>query len=173
MTKTIDSKGIFEPYLGPFLGPFLGTFLRRCLPALVMLTLTACSSNEVTTGIVEGKLKPCPESPNCVSSDAEDDAHRVEPFRLKAPPQQVWHGLQNVLAGEPRTRLVAVDERYMHVEVESAVMRFVDDTEFLLLPDEQIIAVRSASRTGYSDLGVNRKRIERIREALRSRDLIE
>ena len=147
--------------------------VARCLPAVVVLTLSACSSNHVTTGIVDGRLSPCPESPNCVSSDATDEKHRVEPLRLKAPPHQAWHGLQNVLAAEPRTRLIFVDERYMHVEVESAVMRFVDDVEFLLLPDEQIIAVRSASRTGHSDLGVNRKRVERIRAALQSRDLIE
>lgn len=145
----------------------------RWLLAAVVLALCACSRNEVTTGIVDGRLSPCPKSPNCVSSDATDEKHRVQPYRLKAAPQQVWHGLQNVLAAEPRTRLIAVNEHYMHVEVESAVMRFVDDTEFLLIPDEQIIAVRSAARTGYSDLGVNRKRIERIREALRSRDLIE
>ena len=147
--------------------------VARHLLALVALTLCACSSNEVTTGIVDGRLSPCPQSPNCVSSDATYEKHRVEPYRLKAPPQQVWHGLQNVLAAEPRTRLVVVDERYMHVEVESAVMRFVDDAEFLLLADEQIIAVRSASRTGYNELGVNRKRVERIRQELRSRDLIE
>lgn len=147
--------------------------IARYLLALVALTLCACSSNEVTTGIVDGRLSPCPRSPNCVSSDATDEKHRIEPYRLKAPPQQVWHGLQDVLAAEPRTRVIAVDERYMHVEVESAIMRFVDDAEFLLIVDEQIIAVRSASRIGYGDLGVNRKRIERIRQALRSRDLIE
>ena len=147
--------------------------VARCLLALVALTLSACSNSQVSTGIVDGRLSPCPESPNCVSSDATDEKHRVEPLRLKASPQQAWHGLQNVLAAEPRTRLIFVDERYMHVEVESAVMRFVDDVEFLLLPDEQVIAVRSASRTGHSDLGVNRKRVERIRAALQSRDLIE
>ena len=147
--------------------------IARNLLALVALTLFACSSNEVTIGIVDGRLSPCPQSPNCVSSDATDEKHRIEPYRLKAPPQQVWHGLRNVLAAEPRTRVIAVDERYMHVEVESAIMRFVDDAEFLLIVDEQIIAVRSASRIGYGDLGVNRKRIERIRQALRSRDLIE
>lgn len=147
--------------------------VARSLPALVALMLAACSTNHVTTGIVDGRLSPCPESPNCVSSDATDEEHRVEPFHLKAPPRQAWHGLQNVLAAEPRTRLIVADERYMHVEIESAVFRFVDDAEFLLLPDEQIIAVRSASRIGYGDLGVNRKRIERIRAALKSRDLID
>lgn len=139
----------------------------------IILFLSACSGNEVTTGIVDGRLAPCPSSPNCVSSDASDERHRVEPYRLKAAPKSAWRGLQNVIAAEPRTRLVSVDERYMHVEFESALMRFIDDTEFLLLPDESIIAVRSASRIGYSDLGVNRERIERIRATLEALGLVE
>ena len=84
-----------------------------------------------------------------------------------------WHGLQNVVAAEERTRLVEVDDSYLHVEVLSAVMRFVDDTEFSLRVSEGIIAVRSAARTGHSDGGVNRKRVERIRQALRARKLVE
>jgi uncharacterized protein (DUF1499 family) len=146
---------------------------KRWLFVSVVLLLAACSGREVTIGIVDGRLAPCPDRPNCVSSDATDEEHRVEPYRLKAAPVPAWHGLQNVLAAEPRTRLITIDERYLHVEVESAVFRFVDDTEFLLRPAEGLIAVRSAARTGYSDFGVNRKRVERIRDALRARNLVE
>lgn len=145
----------------------------RWLLFCAVIVLSGCSSNEVTTGIIDGRLAPCPDRPNCVSSDATDEEHHVAPYRLKAAPQQVWHGLQNVIAAEERTRLVFVDDKYMHVEFESAIMRFVDDTEFQLRPDDGIIAVRSASRVGYGDLGVNRKRIERIRAALEKRGLIE
>lgn len=146
---------------------------RRWLFVFVVIFLSACSGNQVTTGIIDGRLAPCPDRPNCVSSDATDEEHRVEPYRLKVAPEQAWHGLQNVLAAEPRTRLITADDRYLHVEVESAVFRFVDDTEFLLRSDEAIIAVRSAARTGYSDFGVNRKRVERIRAELRARELVE
>jgi len=145
----------------------------KWLSALVVSALTACSSNQVTTGLVDDRFAPCPDSPNCVSSDAADDAHRVEPYRLKAAAQNAWHGLQNVVAAEERIRLVDVNDSYLHVEVHSAVMRFVDDTEFNLRANEGIIAVRSAARTGHSDGGVNRKRVERIREALRARGLVE
>ena len=75
-------------------------------------------------------------------------------------------------AGE-RITIVTVDETYLHAEVRSAIFRFVDDTEFHLRASDGIIAIRSAARTGYGDLGVNRKRIEKIREVLRGRDLIE
>ena len=139
----------------------------------VILPLAACSSNEVTTGIKDNRFTPCPGTPNCVSSDATDEEHRVAPYRLKVAPQQAWHGLQNVIAAQPRKRLVSVDDAYMHVEFISAVFRFVDDVEFHLRSDDGIIAVRSASRTGSNDLGVNRERVENIRDALRKRNLIE
>ena len=140
----------------------------------VILALSACGGNdEVITGIENGRLAPCPDTPNCVSSDATDDKHRVEPYRLKAAPTEAWHGLENLIAAEKRTQLVSVDDTYMHVEFVSAVMRFVDDTEFHLRPGDGIIAVRSASRSGSYDMGVNRKRIEQIREALRARNLVE
>ena len=139
----------------------------------IFFFLAACASNQVTTGLVDSRFAPCPDSPNCVSSDATDEKHRVEPYRLTATAEDAWHGLQNVLAAEERTRLVEVNDSYLHVEVRSAIMRFVDDTEFSLRAGEGIIAVRSAARTGYSDRGVNRKRIERIRQALRARGLVE
>lgn len=149
---------------------------RALIPALLafaVLTAGACASNKVTTGIVDGRLTPCPESPNCVSSDAGDEAHRVEPYRLTATPQQAWRGLQNVVAEQERVTLVTVDDSYLHVEFRSAIFRFVDDTEFQLRAAEGIIAVRSAARIGYGDMGVNRKRVETIREALKKRQLVE
>lgn len=149
---------------------------RALVPVLLgvtLLTISACTSNEVTTGIVDNRLAPCPKSPNCVSSDATDEEHRVEPYRLKATPQQAWHGLQNVVAAQERVTLVTVNDSYLHVEIRSAVFRFVDDLEFQLRASEDIIAVRSAARTGYGDMGVNRKRVETIREELRTRQLVE
>ena len=123
--------------------------------------------------MVDNRLAPCPDKPNCVSSDATDEKHRIEPYRLKASPQDAWHGLQNVVAAEEGMTLIEVNDHYLHIEVRSSVMRFVDDTEFALRPDDGIIAVRSVARTGIGDNGVNRERVERIREALQKRGLIE
>jgi len=122
---------------------------------------------------VNNRLAPCPGKANCVSSDAADDKHRIAPYRLKAAARDAWHGLQDAVAAERRITLIEVSDRYLHVEVRSAVMRFVDDTEFELRIDEGIIAVRSAARTGSSDVGVNRRRLERIRNALQTRGLVE
>ena len=147
--------------------------LLRWPSVAAVVFLAACASSRVTTGFVNNQFAPCPGKPNCVSSDATDEKHRVEPYRLKATAGDAWNGLQNVLAAEERITLIKVSDNYMHVEVRSAVMRFVDDTEFELRPGEGIIAVRSAARTGISDGGVNRKRVERIRKALRTRGLVE
>ena len=122
---------------------------------------------------MNNRFAPCPGKANCVSSDATDDKHRVEPYRLKAAARDAWHGLQDAVAAEKRITLIEVGDSYMHVEVRSAVMRFVDDTEFELRIDEGIIAVRSAARIGSSDGGVNRRRVERIRKALQTRGLVE
>jgi uncharacterized protein (DUF1499 family) len=143
------------------------------LPIYLVLLLSACGSNSVTTGIVDNRLTPCPESPNCVSSDASDEVHRVEPYKLKAAPEEAWRSLRDVVEAQKRVTVITADDAYLHVEVRSAIFRFVDDAEFHLRPDDGIIAVRSAARVGHGDMGINRKRIETIREALRTRDLIE
>lgn len=143
--------------------------LAICLPLL----LAACGDNNVSTGIVDGRLTPCPESPNCVSSDAMDELHRVEPYRLKVAPEQAWRGLRETVEAQERVTVTSADDSYLHVEVRSAIFRFVDDVEFHLRARDGIIAVRSASRVGYGDMGVNRQRVETIREALRTRNLIE
>jgi uncharacterized protein (DUF1499 family) len=150
-----------------------GAGLPQWLLVTVFVFLSACTGNQATTGLAGNRFAPCPDSPNCVSSDAADEEHRVEPYRLKAPAQNAWHGLQNVVAAELRMTLIEVNDVYLHVEVESAVMRFVDDTEFHLRADEGIIAVRSAARNRNSDGGANRERVEHIRKALQARGLVE
>ncbi len=127
----------------------------------------------MSIGLVEDRLTPCPDSPNCVSSDATDEAHRVAPYLLKAAPAEAWSGLREAVTAEERATVITADDTYLHAEFRSAIFRFVDDTEFHLRPDDGIIAVRSASRVGYGDMGVNRKRVERIRETLRTRGLVE
>jgi uncharacterized protein (DUF1499 family) len=69
--------------------------------------------------------------------------------------------------------VMSADDTYLHVEFRSAIFRFVDDVEFHLRGQDGIIAVRSAARVGHGDLGVNRQRVETIREGLRARNLIE
>jgi uncharacterized protein (DUF1499 family) len=108
-------------------------------------------------------LHACPDSPNCVSSLSTDKAHYIEPFSYTDTPQQAWQRLQAAVLAEKRVTPVKSTEEYLHVEVRSLIFRFTDDVEFLHLPNDKLIHIRSASRIGYSDFGVNRRRLERIR----------
>ena len=120
-------------------------------------------------GIHNGKLAPCPERPNCVSSDAGDEEHHVEPLSISGNPEQAWDTLKDLCANRSRTTILTVTVDYLHVIEKSRFFGFIDDLEFHLRPEEGIIAVRSASRKGHSDLGANRRRVEQIRRELLSR----
>jgi uncharacterized protein (DUF1499 family) len=109
-------------------------------------------------------LASCPPSPNCVSSQADDPEHHTAPFRFTGDPAQAWKRLEAALAHEPRLTIVEDTGSYLHAEARSLVFRFVDDVEFVLDPGAGVIQVRSASRVGYGDFGVNRRRVERIRK---------
>jgi uncharacterized protein (DUF1499 family) len=112
----------------------------------------------------EGRLAPCASSPNCVSSQATDDKHRIEPLRYTVSRAEAMAIVARAIAAMPRTRIVKQTDTYLHAEFTTAVLRFVDDVEFVVNDDAKLVHVRSASRVGYSDLGVNRRRVEAIRE---------
>lgn len=119
------------------------------------------------------RLPPCPSSPNCVSSDATDARHAVAPFALRVPAPEAWRAARAAVAALPRTTIVAETSDSLHAECRSALFRFVDDLDLQLRADEGIIAVRSASRVGYGDLGVNRRRVETLRRLLAERGVVE
>lgn len=113
-----------------------------------------------------GTLPPCPASPNCVCSQDPDPDHQIAPLRFSGPPQEAWNRLKQVVAAQPRTRIVEEHPGYLRVEFTTRLMRFVDDVECLMDAPASQIHVRSASRVGYSDLGANRKRVETLRAAM-------
>lgn len=112
-------------------------------------------------GAREGLLAPCPSSPNCVSSQAESDRHRIAPLAFSGDPDAAFARLKLVVARRSDTTIV--DDLPDYVRVELRTILFVDDGEFLLDRAKKCIHVRSASRLGYSDLGKNRSRLEEIR----------
>ncbi|MGL4618600.1 DUF1499 domain-containing protein [Chroococcidiopsis sp.] len=114
-------------------------------------------------GVRDGKLAPCPNTPNCVSSQSADASHKVEPLNYTSAPEVALTQLKQVISSLPKTNIVTETDSYIYAEFTSAIMGFVDDVEFDLDRDAQVFHVRSASRLGKSDLGVNRKRIETIR----------
>jgi uncharacterized protein (DUF1499 family) len=115
------------------------------------------------------QLSPCPSSPNCVSTQAQDLGHAIAPFRYRKSRAEAKEALKEAIRSLPRTKLVEEDETYLHYEVTSLLFRFVDDVEFLFDDDTKTIHFRSASRTGYGDLGVNRARMEQVRSLIAQR----
>ena len=114
-------------------------------------------------------ITPCPSTPNCVSSIDRDNKHFIEPLRFEGSAKDAQYCLLEVLSALKRTRVVTLKENYIHAESVSAVLRFVDDVEFFFDNSQKVIHVKSASRVGYSDLGVNRRRVEKIRELFNER----
>jgi uncharacterized protein (DUF1499 family) len=124
-------------------------------------------------GIVGGRLADCPDSPNCVCSDAADPSRRIGPFALAIEPGEAWNEVRAAVAALPRTRIVKRTSDYLHAECSSALFGFVDDLElYLRTTHGGGIAVRSAARIGYWDFGVNRARVEQLRSDLVKRGVI-
>lgn len=121
-------------------------------------------------GVQDGKFLACPSSPNCVSSQASegDPGHFIPPLTYLSSSQEAIATLKQIIQSMERTTIVDESDTYLYAEFKSALMGFVDDVEFYAEPETGIIQVRSASRLGESDLGVNRQRIEAIRAALAS-----
>lgn len=114
-------------------------------------------------GVVAGRLAPCPSTPNCVSSQSLDKEHYIEPIAYQGEPQTAIAALASMINSQERTKIIAEESNYLYAEFASRWMGYVDDVEFLVNPTKKVIDVRSASRLGESDLGVNRQRIEQIR----------
>lgn len=151
------------------------TLKHKYLLAFILccgLVSASCAAEKATrTGLSVAGLKACPDSPNCVSSDAQDAKHHIAPLKFSLPVAEAWSLLQEQVATLPRTVVVADKPGYLHVECRSAVFGFVDDLEFQLHAEQGVIGVRSAARTGYYDFGANRQRVEDLRAALLNADV--
>jgi uncharacterized protein (DUF1499 family) len=149
--------------------------IQLCLKlALILFMVNGCSgkrSDEI--GMGSSGLRGCPKSPNCVSSEAKDEKHAIEWFRLKGDPNVSWPLIQDEIASKPRWTIVTATDTYIHVECKSRIFRFVDDLELYFNSSNGIISIRSASRIGYFDFGANRRRVELLRSELRARQVIE
>jgi uncharacterized protein (DUF1499 family) len=126
-------------------------------------------------GVRDGRLKPPSDRPNSVSSQA--DLHpghprlayaRIDPLPLVGSPEATLNQIATIVAAMPGARIVRREPDYLYAVVETRLMRYHDDVEFWADPVGRVVQVRSASRVGYSDRGVNRQRVEAIRRALGS-----
>ena len=112
-------------------------------------------------------LAPCPDSPNCVSTSSKSKRHYIEPYRYTVDPKKAIHALKKAVSRLGRAKLVVEEPDYLHYKLKSLLFGFIDDVEFLIDERSKQIHFRSASRTGYSDFGTNRKRMERLRSLLK------
>jgi uncharacterized protein (DUF1499 family) len=132
-----------------------------------VLPFNLAGDRPTNLGVKEGKLAPCPTSPNCVISQGDEDAeHAIAPLAYSGDPAQAIAKLTAIVKAMPRTTIIESTDSYLYAEFASKLLGFVDDVEFYLDPAESVIQVRSASRLGQSDLGVNRQRVEAIRQEL-------
>ncbi|MHA1477133.1 MAG: DUF1499 domain-containing protein [Promethearchaeota archaeon] len=116
-------------------------------------------------GIVDGKLHPCPKSPNCVSTQATDEKQKMEPINYSGSLEDAKRKIITIINSLKRSKVITNEENYIHIEFRTATFRFVDDVEFLFDDKEKVIHFRSRARMGYSDMGVNRKRMENITQS--------
>ncbi len=119
-------------------------------------------------GVTNGQLHPCPSTPNCVNSQSTDAEHSIEPLTYKGNSKEAIAKLKDIINQQERTEIISETDNYLYAQFTSHWMGFVDDVEFYVNENQGVIDVRSASRLGESDLGVNRERIETIRQELQS-----
>ena len=109
---------------------------------------------------------PCPDRPNCVSSQAADSEHAIAPLAMHYDPAAAMSDLADAIRAMPGASVITAGPDYLHAEFASTVFGFVDDVEFVPDAGANVIHVRSAARLGVGDFGVNRRRVETIRVTL-------
>ena len=114
-------------------------------------------------GLKNQLFLPCPESPNCVSSQEKYSQNSIPPITFGDSLEQAKERIYRVINSMRGTRIITKEVLYLHVEFSTEVLKFIDDVEFYFDRSQALIHVRSASRQGYWDFGVNRRRVESIR----------
>lgn len=144
------------------------TWILLLIPGMAMAALFGnlfAGKPPAGIGVLDSALAPCPETPNCVVSRGADAQHAIAPIAFRGPADAAMEKLVRVVSAQPGATIVTQRADYLYATFQTPVMGFVDDVEFLVLPADNIIETRSASRVGHSDLGTNRARIEALRQA--------
>ena len=139
----------------------------ECLPLYFCILLSATNA-EVRSADRPDKFSPCPDSPNCVSTQSMDKARFIEPLHYTGSLADARQKLFDILENTKRVRVMKVETDYVHAEFRSSIFQFIADLEVYFPPDQAIIHVKSASRKGHYDFGANRRRVERLRSRFES-----
>lgn len=141
--------------------------LTACILVSAGIILGGCFWSEPQKiGLDDGKLKPCPDSPNCVSS-MEDGDHRIKPLKVYETQSRNQDRIVAFLQEQYDASVIERSDTYLRMTI-STTLGFIDDLELRYSSDKNLVHIRSASRIGHSDLGVNRQRIEKLREHLKN-----
>ncbi len=122
------------------------------------------ASRPENLGVTNGQLAPCPDTPNCVTTQQGNPDQQMEPLRYTTSQEDAQARLVDILEQMPRSQVITNQPGYIAVEYRSPTFGFPDDTEFVFDAENNVIHFRSAARLGRSDLGVNRERMEDIRQ---------
>jgi uncharacterized protein (DUF1499 family) len=139
---------------------------------LMVLLLSGCGGTvPEDLGAKDEKLKACPETPNCVSTQAKksDTEHRMEPIAYTDNESDAKAAIMETIEDSSRASILENGDDYVRAEFTSRVFRFVDDVEFYIDEEERLIHFRSASRIGSSDMGANRERMTELRKDLKTK----
>ena len=113
-----------------------------------------------SVGVIDNQLRPCPDKPNCVCSfEQPSSSHYVEPLKLSTNPIPSLSSLLKSNGFE----IITENQNYIHATEKSSFFKFIDDVELLYDEDKGLLHFRSASQTGYYDLGVNQKRVKKLK----------
>ena len=143
------------------------------LTIILVVVVIGCAGSQIVDDMKQkDALSACPDSPNCVSSESQEGRHAVDPMQLKGQSETEWAQVLEVVGHLPRVRVVTATELYLHATLKSRLLGFIDDLELKLYPQTNMISIRSASRSGKYDFGVNRRRVESLRKQLKAAELI-
>jgi uncharacterized protein (DUF1499 family) len=143
----------------------IGVGIAAVLITVVLAILARVVKSPANLGVRDGKLAPCPNSPNCVSTQSQDPRHQIAPIPYTTSVAEAKARILEVIRSMPRTTIITDDSTYVHAEFRTKGMGYVDDVEFTFDAAAQVIHFRSGSRLPYWDWGVNRERMEEIRAA--------
>jgi uncharacterized protein (DUF1499 family) len=143
----------------------IGVGIAAVVVTAVMAILARVVKSPANLGVRNGKLAPCPNSPNCVSTQSQDPRHQIDPIPYTTSPVEAKATLVRIIRSMERTQIIRDEPTYIHAEFRTKGIGYVDDVEFSLDQEAGVIHFRSSARLPYYDWDVNRKRMEEIRAA--------
>jgi len=129
---------------------------------LLVIGIRVLPKGQARVGLSSGHLNPCPDTPNCVCSEDTSTPSRIAPIAFNDAAEGAWQRIREIVVFSGGS-IQREEPDYLWASFTTKWLGFVDDVELRMDTEHHVIHVRSASRVGRSDLGVNRERVERLR----------